>query len=121
MDSDAGRLELAHRIVQQIAELLRGYGYEERAEYVELVARELKPTDFWREVSGLEFWGGAGAVWEIEPFDLSHPQVNQAVEDYRSFRALMVDLEGLMGTREVSSRAEWIAGFFRQQLSEENS
>jgi metal-responsive CopG/Arc/MetJ family transcriptional regulator len=120
MASEAGPPELARRIVQQFAELLRGYGYEERARYVESVAREPMPTDFWH-VSGLECWGSAGAVWEVEPFDLSHQHVDQAAEDYRRFRELMLDLEGFVRTRGGSSRAGWIADLFRKQLSEEDS
>ncbi len=72
-------------------------------------------------VRGLEFWGGSGAVWEVEPFNLSHPQVRDASSDYRWFESLMIDLVRLvqgMDPRRSPRRMVDTAEMFRRDLDD---
>jgi hypothetical protein len=112
-------MEAARGIVGEIAELLRRYGYDEMATYADRLTREADSAEFWDGVSGIEFWGGSGAVWEVPPFNLTHPQAERASHDYRRFRERMVELADTLGTKGLSSRAASTAELFRRQLSEE--
>lgn len=91
-----------------------------RSSYVREVQRDADSAYVWKAASGLEFWGGSGAVWEVPPFHLTHPQAgNAAREDYVRFRMLMIELEEALERRNMSSLAESTADLFRRQLSDE--
>ncbi len=99
--------------------LLARYGYEERSAFVGGVRDLDDAEEFWVLVGGLEFWGGSGAVWEVEPFNLSHPQVRDASPDYRRFESLMIDLARLVkghGPSPLAARMVDTAEMFRRDL-----
>ena len=109
-------MDTARPVLDQIQVLLARYGYDERATFVANVSDLARPEEFWRQVAGLEFWGGSGAVWEVEPFHLSHPEASGAVADYRQFQALMVELAGQLESKGLSDLAARTADLFRRDL-----
>lgn len=106
-------------LLEQLRDLLNRYGRIERANFVEELIRGGESDDFWRTVSGLEFWGGSGAVWEVEPFQFSHPSVATAEVDYRRFQTLTADLGDLLETKGLSSLSARTVSLFRRQLDDD--
>lgn len=104
------------RLLTGIRELLSKYGYDDRAEFVDGLAEGRDSEAFWNTLGGLEFWGGSGAVWEIEPFDLSHPGVADSAVDYRRFQTLMVALVDLLESRGPTPMASRTARLFRRDI-----
>lgn len=106
-------------ILAGIAELLKRYGQSGPSSFVSATAHTADPEALWSAVSGLEFWGGPGAVWEIEPFGLSHPGGVAAQRDYRLFQHLMIDLADLLDSKGLSALAARNAALFRRELAAE--
>ena len=106
------------RVLTTLRELLARYGYDERASFIEDLDSPHDSEDFWLTLSGLEFWGGAGAVWEVEPFQYSHPDVASSQEDYRRFQGLMVELAGILESKGMSALASGRADLFRRELED---
>jgi hypothetical protein len=92
--------------------LLAFYDYDAARTVVDRTARE--PDDaLWQTLSGLAFWGGSGAVWEVEPFHFSHPNSSSARGDYQRCQELMIELASLLRERGSSDLAEpRVASFF---------
>lgn len=93
--------------IRTIAGLLERYGAGGRAEFVRSVRDDETGEIDWSTVAGLEFWGGAGAIWEIEPFEFSHPAEERSADDSRGFySALLCVAETLeaRGMAELSHR-----------------
>lgn len=104
-------------LLVELSEILDRYDYDERASFVRSLAeRPARDADFWKTLAGLEFWGGSGAVWEIGPFHLSDPSIAMPPSDYRRFKALMVELAGILDSRGLGARASGIAEVFRSDL-----
>lgn len=104
------------RALSELSELLGRYGYDERAAFVGSVIDPISTEAFWHTVAGPEFWGGSGAVWEVEPFPLSHPDAVGSADDYRRFQILMVELADRLEAKGVSGLASRRASLFRAQL-----
>ena len=100
----------------QLSEILGRYDYDERASFVRGLAEVPLSETFWQTLAGPEFWGGSGAVWEIGPFYLSDPTVAMPPEEFTRFKALMVDLAGILDSRGLGARAAGIAEVFRRDL-----
>lgn len=109
-------MDTARSLLSDVQVLLARYGHDERARFVGDVSALRSPEEFWRQVSGLEFWGGSGAVWEVEPFYLSHPEGARANADYRQFQALMVELADLLASKGLADLASRTAELFRRDL-----
>lgn len=111
-------MQTAQVILLEIADLLARYEYTERSNFVRVVAASSDPEHFWTTVSGLEFWGGSGAVWEVEPFHLSHPDVADAARDYRCFQRRMVDLSDALQQHGLANLSQRNADLFRRDLGD---
>jgi hypothetical protein len=111
-------MDEGRRILPELSQLLNRYGKEERARFVTSLIATDTPEDFWEALAGLEFWGGSGAVWEIEPFHLSHPHIESSAEDYKRFQTLMIELADLLESRGLSELASPRARLFRRLLEE---
>jgi hypothetical protein len=105
-------------LLNELQELLRRYDRVERADFIEALARSGESDELWQELRGLEFWGGSGAVWEIEPFQFSHPARETSESDYRRFQTLMVDLGSLLEVRGMASLSARTVALFRRQLED---
>ena len=106
----------ARRALTTIRQLLRDYGYEERSRFVKQLIDNNVSDDFWAELFGPEFWGGSGAVWEVEPFRYSRPDLPASDADYRRFQVLMIDLADMLGSKGLSELASDRAHYFRRRL-----
>lgn len=104
------------RALGELSKLLGRYGHDERAAFVGSVIGPIPTEAFWHSVAGPEFWGGSGAVWEVEPFHLSHPDVEGSAEDYRRFQILIVELADRLEAKGMSDLALPRASLFRAQL-----
>jgi hypothetical protein len=102
--------------LSELSELLGRYGHDERVSFIGTVIDPVPTEAFWHSVAGPEFWGGSGAVWEVEPFHLSHPDVETSAEDYRRFQILMVELADRLEAKGLSDLASRRASLFRAQL-----
>lgn len=105
-------------ILDELQALLRRYGQVERADFIEALVRSGESDELWQELSGPELWGGSGAVWEVEPFQLGHPDHEAAEGDYRRFQALMIDLGALLEVRGMTSLSARTVALFRRQLGD---
>jgi len=104
-------------ILIQLSEILDRYDYDERASFVRgLAERDPAAGDFWQTLAGLEFWGGSGAVWEIGPFYLTDPTTPMPAEDYKRFKAGMVELAEILASKGLGDGASGIAEVFRRDL-----
>ncbi len=108
----------ADLILSELSQLLHRYGYEDTASMVRSLVDAPATEEFWQTLSGLEFWGGSGAVWEVEPFHLSHPHREGSADDYRRFQVLLIDLADILESKGLSGGAARTAGLFRQQLDD---
>ena len=106
-------------LLDELQELLRRYGRVERANFIYALARSGESDELWDELSGLEFWGGSGAVWEVEPFQFSHPARETSEGDYRRFQALMIDLGKLLEVRGMASLSARTVALFQRQLEDD--
>lgn len=111
-------MESALNILREIQALLARYRYDRPANLVEEVISNADPETFWATVGGLEFWGGAGAVWEVEPFQMSHRDVPSAADDYRRFQVLMIELAEILESKGLGGMAARNADLFRRELAE---
>lgn len=107
------------RVLLDLSWLLGQYGYEERSGFIADLADESDEELFWSTVSGLEFWGGSGAVWEVAPFQYTHASVESAADDYRRFQRLMIELADILDARGLAALAARNAAYFQRQLSED--
>lgn len=107
-------VERATHLLEEIADLLDRYGVHRRAEFVRSLsnARSLA----WNVVAGLEFWGGSGAIWEIEPFRYSHPSDERSIGDTRRFQQLMIELSTILEARGLGQLSHRNAEVFRREL-----
>lgn len=103
-------------ILLEIAELLARYEYVERSTFVRAVAENPDSDSFWETISGLEFWGSSGAVWEVEPFHMSHPDLPDALLDYRRFQRCMIELAELLSHEGLDNLSQRNAALFRRDL-----
>lgn len=103
------------RTLRELSRLLGQYGHPERATFLAALA-EQAPPEILKVVAGPELWGGSGAVWEVEPFNLSDPGVAEAADDYRRFMALMIDLSEMLEAHGMSELSTRNAEFFRRGL-----
>lgn len=110
-------METRDELLAEVGDLLGRYGYEERSPYVRNLLRDGSSPRVWEELSGLEFWGGSGAIWEVEPFQYSHPGNQSSFVDYRRFQALMIELADLLDARGLGGMAERNASMFRRELA----
>lgn len=108
----------AVRILRELSDLLARYGGEERSGFVADLARSADSDAFWSTVCGLEFWGGSGAVWEVEPFQYSQPDSDRSADDYRRFQALMVALSDTLDVKGLAGLSARNADLFRRELAE---
>lgn len=111
-------MEPALDILRRLQELLARYGYDRPARLVDEAIHTAQPERFWTIVSGLDFWGGAGAVWEVEPFDMSHPDETASADDYRRFQVLMIELADILDAKGIGAMAARNAELFRRELED---
>jgi hypothetical protein len=109
----------AVRILGELSDLLARYGYEGPSGFVAGVIDDTDPETFWSTASGLGLWGGSGAVWEVEPFQYSHPDSDSSAEDYRRFQILMIQLSDILETKGVAGLSARNADLFRRELAQE--
>ena len=112
-------MDSVSEILRDIRDICSSYGHGDKADFIGRLLDETPDTPaFWRAVSGLEFWGGAGAIWEVEPFYLSHPDSSAARDDHRRFQTLMVQLADVLKSRDLDRLAARTASLFRRRLEE---
>lgn len=104
-----------HSLLDGLGELLSRYGYDERADFVRGLSDEGDLDALWGTLGGLEFWGGSGAVWEVEPFHLTVPDAG-AEADYRQFQSLMIELADLLESKGLAALAGPTAELFRRDV-----
>lgn len=109
-------MEPTRKTLREISDLLARYGYHERSKFVRGVAQDEDPNRFWRTVAGLEFWGGSGAVWEVEPFYSSHPDIEDSARDYRRFQFRMLGLADALEQKGLADLARRNADLFRREM-----
>ena len=102
-------------VLDGLCELLSRYGYDERAGFLRGLSDERDSDVLWATLGGLEFWGGSGAGWEVEPFHLTRPDAG-AEGDYRQFQSLMVELADLLESKGMADLAGRTAERFRRDV-----
>jgi hypothetical protein len=107
--------EHLHSLLDGLRGLLSRYGYDERAEFLCSLSDESDSDALWATLGGLEFWGGSGAVWEVEPFHLTRPDTG-AEADYRQFQSLMIELADLLESKGLAELAGRTAELFRRDV-----
>lgn len=111
-------MDAALTLLREIQALLARYSYDRPASLVGRVISTVDPGTFWALVGGLDFWGGAGAVWEVEPFGMSHPDSRTATDDYRRFQVLMIELAEILKSEGLDAMAARNADLFRRELED---
>ena len=102
--------------LREVASILQSYGLAERGAFVAKTADTSEP-ELWEVLSGLEFWGGSGAVWEAPAFnslDLVRPE---GEADYRRFMVLMIELADALRAHGLDQLARPTAELFRRELA----
>ena len=106
------------KLLTELGDLLERYGPDGCASHVRSLLDGRPASAVWSDLSGVSFWGGAGAVWEVEPFQYSHPESRQAGGDYRRFQTLMIELAKMLDDRGLGRMSDPIAALFRRTLDE---
>lgn len=101
----------------ELSELLSKYGFSERAEFVNSVCEIEDERSLLEVLAGLEFWGGSGAVWEIQPFSFRSADLDVSRSDYRRFQSIMVELSDMLSARGRATLSGRTADLFRRQLA----
>ena len=103
-----------------VADLLALYE-NSQADFVRRLAAETDDDRFWSDLAGLEMWGGSGAVWELEPFQYSHPRDERAKIDYKTFQWALVRLARVLEDRGLGALASRNAEYLERQLATDES
>jgi hypothetical protein len=102
--------------LHRVARLLRQYGIEERASSVDRLAMEPDDMHVLAVASGLELWGGSGAVWEVEPFNFRRPDAPASDADYIEFLRAMVRIAEILDGHDLGHLSRRTADIFRREL-----
>ena len=103
--------------LRTIGELLGRYGRRERALFVDSMIDDSTGTVDWDTVAGLEFWGGSGAVWEVEPFIYSHPGDERSEADTLDFYAALLTLAEQLQAKGMSHLADSRVEMLRRMVA----
>lgn len=114
MDSTADALR---DDLRKVGALLRGYGLIERAGFVERLSHGDDET-LLVVASGLELWGGSGAVWETAPSRYTYTDVTSADTDFDDLERAMVRIADRLDEVGLGSLSQRNADLLRRQLGE---
>jgi len=102
----------------QLARLLRKYCHDGQAEVVEGILASFRSAHpDYKRLSGIDMWGGSGAVWEVN-LTQSSPTIQGSADDML-FREIIVRLASAMdGLGIGTERSRFISTTFRRWLKE---
>jgi hypothetical protein len=108
--------DMLSRKLNQIAELLHKYGHHAQGAVVDSILDSIRaPEPDYKELAGIEMWGGAGAVWEVLLTPSSNSREEQA--DKESFQKAIVAIADAMDQLGIGTdRSRFIAKTFQGWL-----
>lgn len=95
--------------IRDAGDILAKHGYDGHAEVMAqlLSLHDTDWTAFVNLISGLEMWGGSGAVWEVNL--RSSDNINPSVDDHQAFKNAIIRLSKAMDHAGIdSSRSRYI-------------
>src|SRR5580765_3592640 len=105
-------------ILRDLECLLVKYGHEGQARCIANLIELLdsgQVAEFAKTIRSVDVWGGAGAVWEVGPFNKAGIPQAESREDTRLFRASIAALADAMDEQGIGMhRAREIAATHRE-------
>jgi hypothetical protein len=102
--------------LSQAAGLLRKYGHYGQADVVdEIIASFQTPNPDYKRLTGIDMWGGSGAVWEVN-LASSRKSVEQSADRQAFHRAIIRIAAGMERLKIGTERSRSIAKIFQDWL-----
>jgi hypothetical protein len=102
--------------LNELAGLLRKYGHEGQATVVDDILNTLNsPHPDYKRLTGVDMWGGSGAVWEVSL--TSSGTSSEARTDERAFLRAIIRIAVAMDTLKIGTeRSRSTAKIFQEWL-----